>query len=82
MSAIQSNGTLWMWGNNSFGQLGVGSAGTNIISPVQVGSLSSWLQIRCGFSARALQSDGTLWSWGNNSWGQLGQNNISNYNSN
>ena len=79
--AVQSNGTLWAWGNNGFGQLGLNTS-TNYSSPVQVGALSVWTNIFCGYySAVAVQSNGTLWSWGSNSLGQLGQNNQINYSS-
>jgi hypothetical protein len=75
MSAIQSNGTLWSWGNNSWGQLGLNDV-THRSSPVQVGALSVWTQIACGyFNAFAVTSLGTLWSWGINSFGQLGSSN-------
>ena len=79
MAAIQSNGTLWMWGINSYGQLGVGSAGTIISTPVQVGSLSTWTQVSIGNSFTVgLQNNGTIWTWGNNSFGQLGTQNFNN----
>jgi len=70
--AIRSNGTLWAWGNNSFGQLGLSDL-TNRSSPVQIGALSNWAQVSGGeYHTVALQTNGTLWSWGLNSWGQLG----------
>jgi alpha-tubulin suppressor-like RCC1 family protein len=79
--AILSNGTLWSWGSNSYGQLGLNTS-TNYSSPVQVGALSSWSQVFPGFGhSVALQSNGTLWTWGLNSFGQLGQNNQTNYSS-
>ena len=72
--ALQSNGTLWTWGNNSFGQLGLGDV-TQRSSPVQVGALNTWTQVGCGYNTMAaIQSPGTLWVWGNNSFGQLGLN--------
>jgi len=78
MLAIQSNGTLWAWGNNSFGELGLGDQ-THRSSPVQVGALSTWTQISCtGNSVLALQSNGTLWAWGTNTFGQLGTNTFQN----
>ena len=40
-SAIQTPGTLWAWGLNSFGQLGTNNQ-TNLSSPVQVGALTTW----------------------------------------
>jgi alpha-tubulin suppressor-like RCC1 family protein len=77
MMAIQSNGTLWAWGINSQGQLGLNTT-TGISSPVQVGALSIWVQVNAGQGfCTAIQSNGTLWSWGCNSFGQLGINNNS-----
>jgi alpha-tubulin suppressor-like RCC1 family protein len=75
--AIQSNGTLWAWGNNTFGQLGLGDI-TNRSSPVQVGTSSNWIAVTTAqggtpFSL-AVQSTGTLWSWGSNNNGALGLN--------
>ena len=81
--ALQSPGTLWSWGSNSFGQLGVNTAPTNnTSSPVRVGSLSNWLQIAAGNAHwLAIQSPGTLWSCGYNGYGQLGNNTTTNYSS-
>ena len=73
--AIRSDGTLWSWGQNSYGILGQGD-NVNRSSPTQVGT-SSWTSISAAknsFSAMAIRSDGTLWVWGANSVGQLGQN--------
>lgn len=75
--AIKTDGTLWSWGYNSFGQLGQNIA-TSVIrsSPVQVGNLNTWLSVSCGkYHTFAKKSDGTLWSWGRNNSGELGQNN-------
>ena len=72
--ALQYNGTLWAWGNNSYGQLGLGDF-TNRLSPVQIGTSSNWVQV-VGRSTGVLgfQGDGSLWAWGVNSFGQLGNN--------
>jgi len=77
--AIQSNGTLWAWGqNNIYGQLGLGDR-TNRSSPVQVGTLSDWSQISVGqYHALAIKTDGTLWCWGSNFYGELGLSNNTN----
>ena len=70
-AAIKTDGTLWVWGINSWGQLGLGDI-THRSTPVQVGT-SLWSQISYGRSYTvALQSNGTLWSWGTNNYGQLG----------
>jgi len=85
--AVKSDHTVWAWGYNSQGELGIGAAysGTAHTSdtvPVQVFGLnnSGFLQdvtsvaAGNGFSL-ALKSDGTVWAWGGNNVGQLGINN-------
>jgi len=72
--SIKTNGTLWSWGFNGFGQLGDGTA-TAKSSPVQIGTLVDWSTISVGNNhALALKTDGTIWSWGFNGNGELGQN--------
>jgi len=69
---LKSDGTVWAWGINNFGQLG---NGTNIDSsqPVQVMNLANVVDVDAGnLHALALRSDGTVWAWGNNDYGQLG----------
>ena len=81
-AAIKSDGTLWTWGQNSSGQLGLGD---NIprSSPVQVGSPTNWKSVSVGGSHMlGIASDSTLWAWGDNSSGQLGLGNSSNFPSN
>ena len=74
--ATKTDGTLWAWGYNFFGQLGDGTT-SNKSSPVQVGSLTTWSNIAGGNNHTiATKTDGTLWAWGYNSNGQLGQNNL------
>ncbi len=68
--AVQTDSTLWCWGRNDSGQLGVG-AGPDVATPTQVPG--SWTSV----SARTThtcgrQSDGSLWCWGANASGQLG----------
>jgi alpha-tubulin suppressor-like RCC1 family protein len=70
--ALKSNGTLWSWGRNSQGQLGIGSLADNYV-PVQVGTANNWAEIAAGsFHSLAIKNDSTLWAWGENSDGQLG----------
>jgi alpha-tubulin suppressor-like RCC1 family protein len=62
--ALKRDGSLWAWGLNNFGQLGVGSW-SDSPRPVQVGVATNWAKIRAGgVSAAGIQSDGTLWIWG------------------
>ncbi len=73
--ATRIDGTLWTWGPNSSGQLGIGSF-TSYSSPVQVGNLSVWSMVAAGIShCCAIQTDQTLWAWGNNYQGLLGLGN-------
>jgi alpha-tubulin suppressor-like RCC1 family protein len=70
--AVASDGTLWAWGNNMFGQLGDGT--TNASStPVQVSFLHSVTALGGrGYHSLAIQADGSVWAWGWNSAGELG----------
>jgi alpha-tubulin suppressor-like RCC1 family protein len=72
--AVKTNGTLWSWGSGANGQLGQNSL-TDFLSPVQVGALTDWSQVSSGFQfCAAIKTTGSIWSWGRNYRGQLGQN--------
>jgi len=77
-AAIKTDGTLWTWGNNSYGQLGVNDT-TQRNTPVQT-SLggTNWKQVACSNHTAAIKTDGTLWTWGRNNNGQLGVNDTNN----
>lgn len=62
--ALKRDGSLWAWGLNNFGQLGIGSWADSP-KAVQVGTATNWSTIRAGgVSAAGIQSDGSLWIWG------------------
>lgn len=75
--AIKSDGSLWAWGRDDYGALGLNTAYINYSSPVQVGALTTWSKVSTwsgtGHTA-AIKTDGTLWTWGNGALGQLGNN--------
>jgi alpha-tubulin suppressor-like RCC1 family protein len=71
--AIRNDGTLWGWGRNIRGQLGLGYNSFNVLSPIQIGVDTNWLKVVSGFDfSIGLKKDSTLWAWGHNSVGQLG----------
>ena len=70
----KSDGTLWTFGPNSDGRLGLNDR-TERSSPCQVGTDTSWRRVLGTYSAcMGTKTDGTLWTWGNNGGGSLGQN--------
>jgi len=76
MAAIKTDNTLWMWGHNLYGQLGLEDLEFRS-SPVQIGSLTNWDKVVCGAGhTLAVKTDGTLWSWGVNNRGELGQGDL------
>jgi len=74
-SAIRTNGTLWLWGDNSTGQLGDNTT-ISKSSPIQtVSAGTNWKLVSSGYGfTAAVKTNGTLWTWGNNTNGQLGDN--------
>ncbi len=76
-AARKSDGTLWVWGLNSVGELGTNNMVARS-SPVQVPG-TTWVEVAGGEAhLLARKSDGTLWSWGYNNRGRLGDNTIIN----
>jgi len=88
--ARRTDGTLWGWGQNSSGQLGIpifnelgqlivvdGENNFQIFLPTQLGTRSDWARISAGegFSA-ALDTSGIVFSTGTNGNGQLGDGTI------
>ncbi|MGH9004742.1 MAG: RCC1 domain-containing protein, partial [Acidimicrobiia bacterium] len=69
---LRSDGTVWAWGYNGYGQLGRGSTPPGS-TPAPVSGLGGVIAIAAGtFHSLALKADGTVWAWGYNGSGQLG----------
>ena len=74
---LKSDGTVWAFGNDNYGEMGDGAAvHQQQYDPVQVSQstgLTGVVAISGGqdFSL-ALKNDGTVWAWGRNNYGQLG----------
>jgi hypothetical protein len=70
--ALKSDGTVWAWGNNHYGQLGDGTT-IERSAPAQVPGLTGVSLIKAvGTSVFAVKKDGTTWAWGSNSNYDLG----------
>ena len=79
-AAIKTDGTLWTWGWNQYGQLGLNNT-TVYSSPVQIPG-TTWKNMAVSSSnTLATKTNGTLWAWGRNAYGDLGQNNTVQYSS-
>jgi alpha-tubulin suppressor-like RCC1 family protein len=75
--ALKADGTVWAWGQNDVGQLGIGTADSSVhYVPAQVSGLTNVIAIACGYNhSLALKVDGTVWAWGDNHSGALGTGN-------
>lgn len=70
--AVRSDGTLWSWGDNQYGQLGDGTPADRHFA-ARLGTDRDWVAVAAGEThAVALKSDGSLYAWGRNAFGQLG----------
>jgi len=88
--ATKTDGTLWMWGQNSEGQIGNNTrfspANKGYSSPVQIPG-TTWSTTAGALSSGGdggvycVKTDGTAWTWGRNNYGTLGLNNRTYYSS-
>src|SRR5262249_54066643 len=70
---IRADKSLWCWGDNTHGQLGLGTTGGARDVPTAVSRGGSWLAVAAGTdSSCAVQVGGALYCWGANLFGQLG----------
>jgi alpha-tubulin suppressor-like RCC1 family protein len=70
--ALRSDGSLWVWGRNDFGQLGVGDLVAKE-TPSQLGSDNDWISTAAGaFHTLGVKVNGSVFAWGSNYFGQVG----------
>jgi alpha-tubulin suppressor-like RCC1 family protein len=75
VGGVKTDGTLWMWGYNSYGGALGDNTTVNKSSPVQIGAETNWYQVSPGqFFTAAIKNNNTLWTWGINDDGRLGTN--------
>ena len=80
--ATKTDGTLWVWGDNNDGMLGLNSQ-TDYDEPEQLGSATNWSSavVAGEKMGGAIKTTGECWVWGQNNKGQLGQNTTTFYSS-
>ena len=78
--AQKNDGTLWAWGQNNYGQLGMGNFDMVYAFPFQI-TTDTWKDFAAGsLRSYGIKTDGTLWAWGRNQEGQLGDGTFENRN--
>lgn len=77
VAALKSDGSLWSWGDNQYGQIGDNTT-INKSSPVTVAGGGVWRTVTGGTPHLAIKNDGTLWGWGANSFGGIGDGTTAN----
>lgn len=78
---LKWDGTLWTWGNNDAGQLGLGFTGGTITAPQAIGNFPNVAAAAGGGQhALAIATNYTVRAWGSNAYGQLGNNSVNSTN--
>ncbi|MBN2722974.1 MAG: hypothetical protein JXR95_02770 [Deltaproteobacteria bacterium] len=72
--ALNSSGSAWCWGRNTYGQVGNGEFGSDIDNPESVdnGIAYSWIKGGGELHTCGVDTAGKLWCWGGNTYGNLG----------
>lgn len=72
--AIKTNGTLWCFGRDDFGQLGNGPGGGDVLTPVQIGSATDWKSVSAGLGETTCgrRANKRIYCWGRDNNGQVG----------
>jgi len=71
---LRDDGSLWSWGRNNYGALGIGSNSfSTVYPPTQIGSGTDWSSTYAMHAQMlAIKNDGSLWAWGLNANGECG----------
>src|SRR6185436_10531572 len=72
LAAIKDDGSLWMWGNNTVGEVGDGTTAMRT-TPIHINLPAAVVQVELGAEhSVALLADGTVYCWGKGNRGALG----------
>ena len=75
---VKNDGSLWATGNNSEGQLGLGTSGSSTYKTTFTHVTTNVNYVDCGFCySMIIKNNGTLWACGGNNYGELGLGDIS-----
>ena len=73
-AAIATDGTLWCWGVNTYGEIG-NNSGSDVGNTLTQIPGTTWRTVQGGYNmTAATKTDGTFWTWGRNKYGKLGLN--------
>jgi len=85
--ALKNDGTVWTWGDNRYGEIGIGvpamlTSADSYPYPTEVQGLYDIIAVDAGDQfAMALKNDGTVYTWGYNGDGALGNKRLAGFNS-
>jgi hypothetical protein len=75
-NALKTDGNIWAWGSNSYGQVGDGTNITRCSPVTNIGNAGNWCALNSSGGDNntnaAIKTDGTLWLWGYTCFGQIG----------
>jgi alpha-tubulin suppressor-like RCC1 family protein len=67
--ALKSDGTIWSWGSNGYGQLGDNTTTISSVPVQEYNGDTDWESISANrYNTLAIKSDGSVWGWGYNEY--------------
>lgn len=72
-------GSVWCWGDNTYGQIGNGASGGNVLVPYQIGGVLAGKRvtdISAGYDSTCAVANGQLYCWGDSAYNKTGTGNL------